>query len=226
MVDQCNCTRGVALDEATSNLYVSKGASIAEYGPFGEPFNRPVEQFGANTLNEGAGLAVDASSGRVLVADAGADQVDVFQALPLPAAAPAGVHVAGTVASATLSGTVYPAGEPVTGCRFEYGTVGSGALSQSAPCTPQAPLSGTSPVAVSAEAPVLAPDTAYAYRLTAVYQTGEGEVVLHNAGEASLVTPPLVEGTAVVSNVTSYAATLTGSSPPGKRPLPTGSSTV
>jgi phosphodiesterase/alkaline phosphatase D-like protein len=70
--------------------------------------------------------------------------------------------------SASLGGTVDPEGQPVSSCRFEYGS--SESYGSSVACTPS-PGSGTSPVTVSAAITGLTPSATWHYRVVA---TGMG----------------------------------------------------
>ncbi len=69
-----------------------------------------------------------------------------------------------TSAGATLNGSVNPNGAQATECQFEYGT--TMLLGASVSCT-ELPGSGTTPVAVSAQAAGLEPNTHYYFRLVA-----------------------------------------------------------
>ncbi len=84
--------------------------------------------------------------------------------------------------SATLNATVNPEGFEVSACYFEYGT--SPFFGSSVPCS-SAPGSGTSPVAVSALAGGLKPNTAYYFRIVATNAEGTSY-----GGEGTFSTPP------------------------------------
>jgi hypothetical protein len=116
------------------------------------------------------------------------------------AGAPTGVETT----SATLNAVVEPSGVPIETCEFEYGQGGS--YANSAPCsTPPGAAEGA--VAEHMALTGLELGAAYQYRLTITFSGGEA---LHSADEV-LVTPPQVEGAVLASNVSSFAATLTGS---------------
>ncbi len=85
-------------------------------------------------------------------------------------------------ASATLNATVNPEGFEVSACYFEYGT--SSFFGSSVPCS-SAPGSGTSPVAVSALAAGLKPNTAYYFRIVATNSEGTSY-----GSESTFSTPP------------------------------------
>jgi hypothetical protein len=89
-----------------------------------------------------------------------------------PAGAPAAMTGAAgdlTRTSATLHGTVDPNRAAVSACRFEYGTTAS--YGSSVPCAQSVPA-GTAAVAVSAAISGLRPGTTYHYRLVAVNAQG------------------------------------------------------
>jgi hypothetical protein len=90
-----------------------------------------------------------------------------------------GAATAVTSNSATLNGTVDPAGQPVSDCHFDYGTTAS--YGQSVPCTP-APGSGSGAVAVHADISGLTGGITYFFRLVATNADGT------TAGTMSLLT--------------------------------------
>jgi PKD repeat protein len=107
-------------------------------------------------------------------------------------------------ASATLNGTVNPHGSNVTDCHFEYGlTIAYG---WNAPCQ-SLPGAGMIPVAVSAAAVNLSPDTTYHYRIVAT--NGQGE---NTGSDVSFETafPPATVTTDLASNVGQTSATFNG----------------
>ncbi len=113
----------LAIDPSTRNLYVLDGAQVRELLPTcWESTCTPIDTFGAGQLNSPRGLAVNAATGSVYVADAGDHRVAVFTANPyLPAATPTAA-TAVTATAATLHATVDPAGAgPITGCKVQYG---------------------------------------------------------------------------------------------------------
>jgi hypothetical protein len=79
-----------------------------------------------------------------------------------------GAATAITSNSATLNGTVDPAGQPITDCHFDYGTTAS--YGKSVACSP-AP-SGSGAVAVHADLSGLADNTTYFFRLVATNADG------------------------------------------------------
>jgi hypothetical protein len=206
---------GVAVDAATNNVYIDNLTSVAVFGPAPSctsshtceptaPESAFVERIGAGHLSEGSGLAIDASSGTVYVADHAADAVDVFAAVPLPGVA-TGAATNAHVETATLNGTVNPEGVALSECEFEYGTEAS--YGQSAACEePDAAEvgSGAEAVPVHAKLAGLSPRTVYHYRLAAANANGGSA-----GGDRTLftATAPLVEAESTVS-VNSTEATL------------------
>jgi hypothetical protein len=109
--------------------------------------------------------------------------------------------------SVTLNGFVNPGGVLVTGCEFEYGLVAE--YEASVPCS-SAPGGGKGTVAVNATVAGLQKGRLYHFRLRSESGGGNAE-----GQDATFVTPPAVVGSVLVSNVTSFAATLTGAIEPG-----------
>ncbi len=155
----------LAIDSATNELFVDRASSIEQYGPFGEPFSTPVEVFPSEGLSASHGIAVNANTGTVYATQREAGSVEILPEVPFPVL---GVEPVSNPAmrSVTLNGTVNPEGIEVTSCEFEYGTE-AGVYPQKQPCSQTLPLTGSTPLAVSANLAGLAPDTTYHYRLAA-----------------------------------------------------------
>jgi hypothetical protein len=67
------------------DLYVGLGTSLAQYGPFGEPFGAPLYRSGARSSTLSAsGIAVNSTSHDVYVADSSKNLVDIFGVGPTP----------------------------------------------------------------------------------------------------------------------------------------------
>ncbi len=116
----------------------------------------------------------------------GTDQT--FTTLPeAPAVAGASVSWLGQI-SATLGATVNPNGGAVSDCHFDYGT--TEAYGSSVACS-SLPGSGTSPVAVSAPASGLAPNTIYHFRIVATNAGGTSSGTDQTFKTASQVLPEL-----------------------------------
>ncbi len=166
----------VAVDPATNHLYVVERAQIAQYdeagnrlgafGGFGEP--------GASSSAEG--LAVDGTSGRVLVSDRLGDRrVTIFGptlAVPTPVTGEA-TNVAKE--SATLNGTVNPEGIELQSCVFKYGETSE--YDQTTPCveSPAEIGAGEEPVNVHADLTGLNSRTTYHFRLVTTNLNGSSQ---------------------------------------------------
>jgi DNA-binding beta-propeller fold protein YncE len=158
---------GVAVDLSSGDVLLDYGTSIGECSSSGSP----LEAFGSGHLTGGAGLAVNASSGAVYVADSAANDLDIFDEEPMAQVA-VGAGSALTSSSVTLEGEVDPEGRPVSSCEFEYGT--STAYDQTAACEPAAGSlgEGTKAKPVTAKLKGLASGTTYHYRLVASSTVG------------------------------------------------------
>jgi hypothetical protein len=158
-------TSALAIDSATNELFVDIGSSIDQYGPFGEPFSKPLTTFPSEGLSASDGIAVNANTGTVYATEREAGSVEIFDAVPFPVVGAEPVSNR-AVSSVTLNGTVDPEGVEVTSCEFEYGTE-AGVYPQKEPCSQTLPLTGSAPVPVSANLAGLTPATTYHYRLVA-----------------------------------------------------------
>jgi DNA-binding beta-propeller fold protein YncE len=193
-----DASTGVAVNgfagEEMDDVYVDNGRSIAAFGPSthdgtpGEGEGQLLQRFSAPELEEGRGLAVDATNGTVYVADPGTDKVDAFGLEPR--GGPSVAEVSATVQdeSTTLRGDVNPAGED-THYYFEYGTgscAGSPSSCTRAPGLPADLGSGFGRHEVAIELPSLAPGL-YQYRLVAESNAGEAR----SAEQTLVVNAPL-----------------------------------
>jgi hypothetical protein len=105
-----------------------------------------------------------------------------------------------------LNATVNPNGFEVTECKFEFGAY-ENEVSVTSPCNPEFPGSGTSPVAITAQAAELASGVTWSYR-----------AIAKNAGGTSygtaeeFKTPPFTPTaeTGTASSITTSSATLNG----------------
>ncbi len=80
-----NGVSALAVDLATNDLYVGLGTSLAQYGPFGEPFSAPLYRSGArSSMVAASGIAVNSTSHDVYVTDSSRNLVDVFGVGPSP----------------------------------------------------------------------------------------------------------------------------------------------
>jgi hypothetical protein len=167
--------RALAIDSATSNLFIDHGSSIAEWSLV-EPYKKPIEEFASKQLTGGggAGVAVDSATGAVYVADAAGDKVDVFTEGPTPSEAPLTKAASGeTGSSAVLHGELDPGG--ATGAleyQFDYNTGASCTGGQSTP-VPAVKVAEAKEAAVEATATNLEPNAQYTYCLVAINTFGE-----------------------------------------------------
>ncbi len=185
---------GLAVDRVSGETFVDVGSSI-------ERVVGSSNVFGSAQLGDGAGagLAVDAGNSTVYAADTTAGQVDEFiSEAELVVSTTAASNM--TATTATVNGTVEPAGSPITDCHFEYGT--STAYGQSAPCE-ESVGGGTGEVPVHANLKGLLPGTIYHYRLVATSEkdgTREGQDV-----EVLTLSVPVISEPATLNQTASSA---------------------
>ncbi len=217
-LDQDNTT-GIAIDNTTEtqfagDIYLDNQQTITELDPTGQV----LEHFGEGHLQHGAGLAVDAATGDVYVADSATGQIELFE--PEPDSAPVVSSLSAqdvTAQSAQLNALINPHGQSTT-YQFEYGT---------SPCAPKPSVCTTSPaepatlpagfgdqhvsVAIERGASSLLANTTYHYRVKASNASGETEpspeATFHTPAETGeyradgrgfeLVSPPVKGGSAL-----------------------------
>ena len=198
----------VAADSSNGRVYVGdiQQDAVYEFSSSGEYLGK-VNGTPSGSFGQLGGVAVGStgvgSPGNLYIADNSAHVVDVFGPdIIVPDVSTGAQSSAGGV---TLNGTVNPSGVAVTVCRFEYGATSF--YGSTVPCSP-APGSGTTlvPVTANLNAKELPPGSTYHYRLVAT--DAEGETVY--GSDEHLTTPPIARGSALASNITSFAATLTG----------------
>lgn len=180
----------VAIDPFNDEVYVDERTQISQFGPNGEPFERPVSTFGASgsgTISDSVGIAVSGYNHDVYVSSDAS--ISVFGPLGLVPTVETGAASNVQSHAATVSGTVNPEGLAVTECKVEYGT--DTAYGQSQPCVESAGEigSGTSRVEVHANLTGLATGAIYHYRVVVANANGRGE----GADESvALPGPPVV----------------------------------
>jgi NHL repeat len=205
---------GVGLDAATGDLFVDEATSIRDISGRCMPSNetnatgcQPIQTFGADHLSDAAGLAV-ASDGTVYAANAGTDQIAVFD-VSLEATSSAATDLHGT--TATVNGSVDPkTGGKVTRCFFRVGLTTS--YGENVPCldsggvevgTELSPIEA--PTQVHADLEGLEGGSSYHFTLRA-FNLAEEEVT---SEDASFETLPLPVITATESSeVTATSAAL------------------
>lgn len=178
-------TTGVAVDlssgaQSSNNVYLDNVTSVAAFTSGGSL----IQRFGSEQLQHGSGLAVDARTGEVMVADAAAGRIDAY--VPSPPGPP--VVKAGSVAaaqvtssSAELRATIDPSGAD-THYRFQYGTVscasGPSACSE-APAAPGNDIGqGFGDQSASVRVAGLSPSTTYYVRVIAENRFAEGSAAV------------------------------------------------
>jgi hypothetical protein len=164
---------------------------------------QPTETFGLGDLRSTAGIAVDAATGLLYVADPSQQLIRVFEPIAVPAVttdAPSEVEAQ----SAILNGTVNPGGSGAATCAFAWGH--TEALSEPPlPCGANVP-DGSSAVPVTAQLTGLQPDTTYFYRLRATNANGTNPG--SPAQTRSFTTPGPGLGASSVLHINSTSATL------------------
>ncbi|MGA8745171.1 MAG: hypothetical protein WB507_04835 [Solirubrobacterales bacterium] len=158
---------GSALAAASSGFfYTITGSEVSEFEPSTRPFGSP---FGSGTLTGPSGVAIDAATDDVYVAQSGPGDVAVFD-FTGPVISTGPIESPGH-AAATLTGHVDPLSRgEVTGCEFEYVDEAEFKAHEfesaaTAPCEPATHFSGAE--AVHAAIPGLTAETTYHYRLVA-----------------------------------------------------------
>ena len=204
--------RTLAVDAASSDVLIDEESKFAQYDGATEPpeLEGRSGASGAGALGNSFGIAVNHESGDVYVGDGGT--VEIFGPnVPLPGLSK--ITVSGiTSSSATLHADVEPEGTEVTSCTVEYGTE-AGVLTQSAPCTPGVPYSGSTPVAVAATLSGLSKATVYHYRVAASNLNGT-----NTTEEAPFRTAGAIISEEGYSEVGSSSATLSAEINPGGEP--------
>jgi hypothetical protein len=105
-----------------NDVLIVRKKMLEEYGPFAEPFERPVRVFGTSGLEEAHGMAVDSATGVVYVTEAITNKVDVFKPIIVepPVVNDRPPTVTGiTRTTAQLAGTVNPENNS-TSYHFQY----------------------------------------------------------------------------------------------------------
>ena len=210
-------------DPGNSHLYIASDSTVHEY----EPSNKEVAggTFGPGHVGGAAGIAVDASTKKIYVADGTDATIDVFVPSVIPDVTTEPPTNVGTT-TATINAKVAPdpaGGGDITSCSFQYINKeefdlysGFGfsadlifeALGTQVPCSQATPYSSQTPV--SADLSGLTMETAYAYRALATNSNGTAK------GAVQAVTPHAVYGisTDPATDVSQTEATLHGSFDP------------
>jgi DNA-binding beta-propeller fold protein YncE len=168
-------TTGVASDSKTGDAYVDHGSDIAAFDTAGHA----IQTFGAGEIGAGHGLAADAASEQVLVADSNAGRIEFFELEEPGAPTIDELSAVGTTATTTtLNGLIDPSGN-VTSYAFRYSTGAVPKASEpcASPCV-QVPVGAEQisavfgDVLVEAQLKDLTPSSVYHYRLWAENKSG------------------------------------------------------
>ena len=209
-VIDANAVQTVGVDPEDNHAFVGEsgpnGYQVADFGPTGSR----LYTFGAGRVGASAGIAVNASTGEVYVADQANNDVLEFAQFVAPAVTTGGASGA-TAESAMLEGTVNPESTH-TSYRFEFGIEATyGGMSPEVEAG-----AGSTDVPASFLLEGLQPNTTYHYRLVASNTLGS------NAGEdetfTTLSAPPLVGQAPFATTVTATSATLHATIDPRNSP--------
>jgi phosphodiesterase/alkaline phosphatase D-like protein len=210
--------RATAVDPSTDDLYIANdvGSSplpdtkkVTLYDPAGNLLATFASGIAGASFN---GVAVDAASHDVYVADGGNRKIRAFSLhFQKPPTITSGNPTALTDTSATLNAKVDPEGFSVSDCHFEYGP--TGAYGDSAPCVP-GPGSGSGDVSVHADISALNGGSTYHFRIVAANAQAGGTAT---GPDQSFTTPgPAITNTRF-TDVSDSAATLRASVNPRGR---------
>jgi len=216
-------TTGIAVDQASGagtplgedargDVYVDDGSSVSVFDATGSL----IESFGAGSLEDGMGVAVDSKTGNVYVIDGAEDKVELF--VPEGTGRPVVEDLSAqdlTPSEVELSASISAQGED-THYYFQYGT--SDCVSDPSSCTDVPAIPGVDlgagfgAVDASEKLEGLRPSTTYHYRLVASNSLGEAEqatshgtfntlpsaqAVLADGRAWELVSPPEKDGAGV-----------------------------
>jgi hypothetical protein len=164
----------VAIDSSNNDLYLTQraeageGGDVQRYAAICHSNCTPIEEFAfeSGELKAPQGLAVDATTHTVYIADSSTNQIEVYtlQEVPPPTPTPPQASEV-SYTTAKVSGEVNPNGH-LTSCRFEYALEASFKDAKSTPCATN-PGNGTSPVTVEAQLTGLRGSAEYHVRLLA-----------------------------------------------------------
>jgi DNA-binding beta-propeller fold protein YncE len=188
-------TTAAAVDLTNGDVYVDNVSTVAAFNATGSL----IQRFGSGNLSGGAGLAINAKTGEVYIADSKENQVDVFgPEKPGPPTVDSESAQNVTPTSERLSAQIDPKGAE-THYFFQYGTVNCEASPSS--CT-EVPAGGAEiatgfgDVEVSGELSGLQPGTDYFFRVIA-----ENEV----EGKKNKVEGPIKSFTTLPSSLETLA---------------------
>jgi hypothetical protein len=213
-VNRCECATGLAVDQA-NHLFLDEAGTVNVYTPGGGA--EYGQKFGEGYLASGAGLAVNDTTGDVYVADAAADQVDVFP--PVASVLAPKVNDVAPTASVTrttalVNGTIDPGGlatsywvEYVDAGEYEPGAANpfvNAASSATGSLTAAEADDGVGPMVIEG----LLAGTTYHYRVVASNGVGATYGPDYTFTTATATPPGVTTDPAI--ELTSTTATLTG----------------
>lgn len=160
----------VATNPTSGDVFVDYGTFVSRYRPVTTFPTSSTATIGQGTLEHGAGVGVDASSGDVYVADIATDQIDVFDPPPPGAPQIASASAANVSADAAEVDAGVYTGQYDTRYYVEYGTTESYGLI--APTGGTDIGSGVEETTIDQPLDGLLPDKTYHYRVVAVNSQG------------------------------------------------------
>lgn len=203
---------GVAIESGTSDLYINQGTSIAQYGPFGEPLAEPLLRSGAKAMMSAKGIAVDAKTHQVYVAEAAKNEVDILTTGPAPPAPKTDASSEVKSNSGLVSGDLNPGGASRgIGFYFQY-NAGESCGGPGSNTTPldngNGNLTGSSDLDAAAVLTGLQPMTEYTYCFVAEsFGSKEGAPMKFTTGPSSGLYKPTVASESA-TNITPFDAAL------------------
>jgi phosphohistidine swiveling domain-containing protein len=170
-------------EAGSDDVYVEHGSSLVRRSPGGSVIETLGAEAGLGALSAGAGVAVDAASGLIFVAEAGVGDVVVYKLEPAGVPRVASEEVSAVTAeSAQLEGSVIPRSEPgeaSASYKFEYGpcasvsACASSGYPESVPVPEGSAGTGFEVVALAAEnVQHLTAGTVYHYRVVVSNEVG------------------------------------------------------
>ena len=198
---------GVAVDPTSQHVFVTGGASAAEFDAAGSQVG---SSFGAGRLTDSYGIGIPSGGAHAYVADNPNNIAFDYSRLVVPDAT-TGAATAATGTTATLNGHLDPAGGPeASGCSFVFGTDPNLAGAETVPCDPAPPY--VAATGVSADLSGLNPVTTYYFRLDATNSNGTERGTIESF-QTTTSAPVVTTGQVIDFGVTT--ATLRGSVNPG-----------
>jgi hypothetical protein len=193
----------LAVDATSGELFVVR-EEVLQYDSSGSLLNT----FGANTNKQLRGVAVNAKNGRLYVG--AGEGINVWQGQIVPTTHTGEATGLDSSGLATLTGSVNPEETSVSSCVFEYGASASYGSSQA--CAQGLPLTGSSPVGVSAGLSGVLLNHVWHYRLAAANENGTS----HGPDRtfAILVLPKVEDQAPEVSSIGPSSVLLSGTIDP------------